>query len=68
MKKIFVIKYREGRNEGEIWGVSLDKNVLIKAIATENRDNEYFKNHTDQQIWETIQKSGEFEMITAKYF
>jgi len=68
MKQIFVIKYREGRKEGEIWGTSLDKDTLIKAIATENRDNEYFKNYTDNEIWETIQKSGEFEMITTNYF
>ncbi len=69
MIQSYIIRYREGISEGKIWGTSLNKESLIKAIATENRkDNDYFNNHTDEQIWETIEKSGEFEMVTANYY
>jgi hypothetical protein len=67
-KQIHVIRYKEGRNEGKIWGTSFEKETLIKAIASENRYNEYFKNYTDEEIWNTIEKSGEFEIITTNHY
>lgn len=69
MKQVYVIKYREGIKEGEIFGISFERQTLIKAIASNERQNgDYFKNHSDEQIWECVERSGEFEMITAVFY
>jgi len=68
-KTIYAIRHREGIDEGDVWGSSLNPDKLLSAFANEMRSkHEFFKDKSDKETWETVERSGEFELITTTNF